>query len=37
MKERNPDLEAVLEKDSDLGAAKHFDKIESKDIIDMAI
>jgi len=37
MKKQYPDLEVVLEKETDKGPAKEFDEIESKDIIDMAM
>lgn len=36
-KEKYPQMEAVLEKDSEYGKAKQFDEIISKDIIDMAM
>eukprot|EP00977_Amphora_coffeiformis_P014093 scaffold3849_cov179-Amphora_coffeaeformis.AAC.31 len=37
MKEKYPDLEVVLEQDSEFGVAKKFDEIESTDIIKRAI
>ena len=36
-KERCPDLECVLEKDTEYGSAKNFDEIEGKDIVDCAM
>lgn len=37
MKEKHPELEIILEKDSQYGSAILFDDLESKDIISMAM
>lgn len=37
MKEKHPDLEVVLEKDTPLGKAKHFDDLVAADIIKLAM
>lgn len=37
MKQKHPDLEVVLEKDTQFGPAKKFEDITSKDIINLAI
>lgn len=37
MKEKHPDLECILEKDTVHGKARHFDTIEAKDIISLAM
>lgn len=37
MKEKHPDLECILEKDTAHGKARHFDTIEAKDIISLAM